>query len=395
MAIRFYDSVRDILTDIQNAGMTKHERLIDSPQGTCINLADGTHSINFCANNYLGLSNHAEIKEAAKVGIDRYGYGLSSVRFICGTQTIHRQLETDIASFLKMEDSVLFPSCFDANAGLFESLLTDKDAVISDQLNHASIIDGIRLCKAKRYRYSNNDMNDLEEQLKKAKMDGARFILIITDGVFSMDGIIANLSGICDLAEKYEALVAVDDSHATGFVGKNGRGTPEFCGVEGRIDILTGTLGKALGGASGGYIAAKKSVVALLKQRARPYLFSNAVPPMIAAASIKSLEIVKAANDLREKLEHNKRRFRDGMEKAAFDLIPGNHAIVPVMLYDEKKAVEMASQLLKEGIYVTAFTYPVVPKGTARIRTQLSAAHTDKQIDEAIKAFIKVRNGRE
>lgn len=395
MTANFYDHVTCALTDIENSGMTKNEHLINSPQDTRIRLADGTNAINFCANNYLGLSNHAEIKEAAKAGIDRYGYGLSSVRFICGTQTIHRQLESDIATFLNMEDCILFPSCFDANTGLFESLLSDQDAIISDQLNHASIIDGVRLSKAKRYRYANNDMNALEDEIKKAKFDGARFVLIVTDGVFSMDGIIANLSGICDLAKKYDALVAVDDSHATGFVGKNGRGTPEFCGVEGRIDILTGTLGKALGGASGGYVAAKKSVTALLKQRARPYLFSNSVAPMIVAGSIKSLEIVRGANQLREILEKNKTRFRDGMEKAGFDLIPGHHAIVPVMLYEEKKAVQMASELMKKGIYVTAFTYPVVPKGTARIRTQLSAAHTDEQIDQAIKAFTQVRDNME
>jgi glycine C-acetyltransferase len=395
MTANFYDHVTCALTDIENSGMTKNEHLINSPQDTRIRLADGTNAINFCANNYLGLSNHAEIKEAAKAGIDRYGYGLSSVRFICGTQTIHRQLESDIATFLNMEDCILFPSCFDANTGLFESLLSDQDAIISDQLNHASIIDGVRLSKAKRYRYANNNMNALEDEIKKAKFDGARFVLIVTDGVFSMDGIIANLSGICDLAKKYDALVAVDDSHATGFVGKNGRGTPEFCGVEGRIDILTGTLGKALGGASGGYVAAKKSVTALLKQRARPYLFSNSVAPMIVAGSIKSLEIVRGANRLREILEKNKTRFRDGMEKAGFDLIPGHHAIVPVMLYEEKKAVQMASELMKKGIYVTAFTYPVVPKGTARIRTQLSAAHTDEQIDQAIKAFTQVRDNME
>jgi glycine C-acetyltransferase len=391
----FYNHVRDNLTDIEASGMTKHERLIDSPQGTQIYLQDGTDSINFCANNYLGLSNNADIKAAAKQGIDEYGYGLSSVRFICGTQTIHRELERVIADFVKMEDAILFPSCFDANAGLFESLLTAEDAIISDQLNHASIIDGVRLCKAKRYRYANNDMTALEEQLKKAKADGARFTLIVTDGVFSMDGIIANLKGVCDLADKYDALVAVDDSHATGFVGENGRGTPEHCGVEGRIDILTGTLGKALGGASGGYVAAKAPVVELLKQRARPYLFSNAVAPMIAAASIKALAIVKAASDLREKLDANKKRFRDGMEKAGFDLIPGHHAIVPVMLYDEKKAAKMASDLMQEGIYVTAFTYPVVPKGTARIRTQLSAAHTYEQIDQAVAAFTRVRDNME
>lgn len=391
MTNAFYSQVEQTLADIEASGMTKRERLIDSPQGAEIHLQDGSECINFCANNYLGLSNNEEIKQAAKDGIDHYGYGLSSVRFICGTQTIHRELELAIASFLKMEDTILFPSCFDANAGLFESLLTAEDAIISDQLNHASIIDGIRLCKAKRYRYANNDMAALEEELKKAKADGARHTLVVTDGVFSMDGIIANLKGVCDLAEQYGALVAVDDSHATGFVGKHGRGTPEFCDVEGRIDILTGTLGKALGGASGGYIAAKAPVVELLKQRARPYLFSNAVAPMIAAASLKSLEIVKAADDLREKLEQNKHQFREGMEAAGFDLIPGHHAIVPVMFYDEKKAAAMASELMKDGVYVTAFTYPVVPKGTARIRTQLSAAHTPEQIEKTIQAFQAAR----
>ncbi len=391
----FYAYVRDTLSEIETSGMTKHERLIDSPQGTQIHLSDGRQSINFCANNYLGLANNQAIKEAAKAGIDRFGYGLSSVRFICGTQTVHRELEKAIAQFLIMEDAILFPSCFDANGGLFESLLSAEDAVISDQLNHASIIDGVRLCKAKRYRYANNDMAALETELKKAKADGNRFILIMTDGVFSMDGIIANLKGICDLADQYSALVAVDDSHATGFVGQHGRGTPEFCQVEGRVDILTGTLGKALGGASGGYVAAKVPVIELLKQRARPYLFSNAVPPMIAAASLESLRIAKNAHDLRRKLESNKKRFRDGMQRAGFDLIPGEHAIVPVMLYDERKAAKMASELMKKGIYVTAFTYPVVPKGTARIRTQLSAAHTDEQIDQAIAAFTEVRNEME
>jgi glycine C-acetyltransferase len=395
MSSAFYGNVEQALSDIEASGMTKHERLIDSPQGASIHLEDGTESINFCANNYLGLSNDSRLKEAAKNGIDRYGYGLSSVRFICGTQTVHHELERVIADFLKMEASILFPSCFDANAALFESLLTAEDAIISDQLNHASIIDGIRLCKAKRYRYANNNMDALEVELKKAKEDGARHTVIVTDGVFSMDGIIANLKGVCDLADKYGALVAVDDSHATGFVGKHGRGTPEFCGVEGRVDILTGTLGKALGGASGGYIAAKKPVVELLKQRARPYLFSNAVPPMIAAASVKSLEIVAEADDLRQQLETNKKHFRDGMEAAGFDLIPGHHAIVPVMLYDEKKAAKMANSLMHEGIYVTAFTYPVVPKGTARIRTQISAAHTEDQIDKAIAAFTHVRDNME
>ena len=395
MSKEFYQRVEQTLVDIDASGMSKSERYIASPQDTNIKLEDGSTAINFCANNYLGLSNNSRIKEAAKRGIDEFGYGVSSVRFICGTQTVHRKLERQIAELFKMEDAILMPSCFDANAGLFETLLTAEDAIISDQLNHASIIDGVRLCKARRYRYANNDMTALGEQLKQAKEDGARTIMIVTDGVFSMDGIIANLEGICDLAEQYGALVAVDDSHASGFVGKHGRGTPEYCGVEGRVDILTGTLGKAMGGASGGYVAAKAAVVELLKQRARPYLFSNAVAPMIAAGSIVALEIVKESDELRETLIRNQKRFRDGMEKAGFDLIPGNHAIVPVMLHDEKKAAKMASELMKEGIYVSPFTYPVVPKGTARIRTQLSAAHTNEQIDKTINAFTRVRDRME
>jgi glycine C-acetyltransferase len=322
--------------------------------------------------------------------LDKYGYGMASVRFICGTNQVHKDLEQAISKFLGFEDTILFGSCFDANGGVFEVMLGEQDAIISDALNHASIIDGVRLCKAKRFRYQNNDMEDLEAQLKAADAAGARYKMIATDGVFSMDGIIANLKAICDLADKYNALVLVDDSHATGFTGKHGRGTPEFCGVEGRIDVMTGTLGKALGGASGGYISAKKNVIDLLRNRARPYLFSNSLAPVITAASLKVLEKVVASDSLREQLERNKKQFRDGMAKVGFDLVPGEHAIIPVMLYDEKLAVEFAQKLLSHGIYVIPFSFPVVPKGRARIRTQMSAKHTPEQIDKAIAAFTAV-----
>lgn len=387
---KFYTDLDQQLNDIKDSGMFKNERLIRSPQDAEITLKNGETVLNFCANNYLGLSNHPALVNAAEKFIQQYGYGMSSVRFICGTQTIHRQLEQTLSAFLKMEDTILYPSCFDANGGLFEVLLTAEDAIISDQLNHASIIDGVRLCKAKRYRYKNNDMADLEAQLKQADAEGARYKMIATDGVFSMDGIIADLKSVCDLADKYNALVMVDDSHATGFIGQHGRGTPEFCGVEGRIDILTGTLGKGLGGASGGYTAAKQSVVTMLKQRSRPYLFSNAVAPVIAATSITAVELISQSDDLRSQLQRNQQQFRSGMEQVGFDLVPGQHPIIPVMLYEERVAAEMAEKLLAHHIYVIAFSYPVVPKGLARIRVQMSAAHTAEQIDRAITAFTAV-----
>ncbi len=387
---KFYQHLRDEIGNIKEAGVYKYERVIASPQDAEITLDNGDKVINFCANNYLGLSNDPTLVNAAQKFVKKYGYGMSSVRFICGTQTVHQQLENKISEFLHMEATILYASCFDANTGLFESFLTTDDALISDQLNHASIIDGVRLCKAKRFRYKNNDMQDLEAQLKAADEAGARFKLIATDGVFSMDGIIANLKAICDLADQYKALVMVDDSHATGFVGKHGRGTPEACGVEGRIDILTGTLGKGLGGASGGYTCGKPELIKILKNRSRPYLFSNAVAPVIAATSIVAVDLVEKSDELREKLQANQKQFRDGMEKAGFDLVPGNHPIIPVMLYEERVAAEMADKLLKHGIYVIAFTYPVVPKAKARIRTQMSAAHTPEQIERAIKAFTAV-----
>lgn len=381
------------LDQIKNSGMYKHERIISSPQGAEISLQNGKNFINFCANNYLGLANNQELISHVKDNIQKCGFGMSSVRFICGTQTVHQDLENKISDFLQMEDTILFPSCFDANGGVFEGLLTKDDAIISDQLNHASIIDGVRLCKAKRYRYSNNNMAELEENLKKADADGARFKLIVTDGVFSMDGIIADLKSICDLADKYKALVMVDDSHATGFIGEKGMGTPEYCDVLGRIDILTSTLGKALGGASGGFVSGSENIVNMLKQRARPYLFSNSLAPVLASTSIKVLELVSKNNNLREKLKQNSKRFRLGLEKAGFDLVPGEHPIIPVMLYDEKLASDMAQKLLDYGVYVIAFSYPVVPKSLARIRTQMSASHSNDQIDKAINAFISV--GRE
>jgi glycine C-acetyltransferase len=386
----FYQRIEQEIESIKNAGTYKSERVIASPQSSEITLEDGKKVLNFCANNYLGLADHPQLIHSAQKNIEQYGYGMASVRFICGTQNIHRELEHKLSTFLGMEDSILYSSAFDANGGLFETLLGAEDAIISDELNHASIIDGIRLCKAKRFRYKNNNMQDLEAQLQAADQQGARFKMIATDGVFSMDGIIANLHAICDLADKYQTIVMVDDSHATGFIGKNGRGTHEFCNVMGRVDILTGTLGKGLGGASGGYISAKKSVVTLLKQRSRPYLFSNTLAPVIAATSITALDIIINSNNLRENLIRNQRHFREGMQKAGFDLVPGEHPIIPVMLYEEKIAAEMAERLLAEGIYVIAFSYPVVPKGKARIRTQMSAAHTNEQIDQAIAAFTKV-----
>ena len=386
----FYANVDNIINEITINKLLKSERIIATPQSPNLKLTNGQELLNFCANNYLGLADDAELIQIAKQELDNYGYGVASVRFICGTQGIHKELEAKISDFLGFEDTILYSSCFDANGGLFETILNEDDAIISDELNHASIIDGIRLCKAKRFRYKNNNMQDLESQLIEADKAGARFKLIATDGVFSMDGTIANLKEICDLAYNYNALVMVDDSHATGFVGKHGRGTPEFCGVEGRIDIMTGTLGKGLGGASGGYTSAKKNVITLLRNKSRPYLFSNSLVPVITATTIKVIDKVKAAYDLREQLDLNKKQFRDGLSSAGFDLTPGEHPIIPVMLYDEKLAVEFADKLLNHGIYVIPFSFPVVAKGRARIRTQMSAKHTAKQIEHAIQAFTAV-----
>ncbi|APD50142.1 glycine C-acetyltransferase [Francisella hispaniensis] len=385
----FYENINTKILEIKQAGTYKSERIIATPQEPVINLENGKTLINFCANNYLGFANNPEIVSYAKNHIEECGYGMASVRFICGTNSVHKQLEKELSEFFEFEDTILYPSCFDANAGLFETLLTKEDAIISDSLNHASIIDGVRLCKAMRFRYNNNDMQDLEAKLIEADQAGARFKMIATDGVFSMDGIIADLKSICDLADKYNAIVMVDDSHASGFVGKNGKGSIEHCDVMGRVDILTGTLGKGLGGASGGYICAKKEVVDLLKNLSRPYLFSNSLAPIIAKTSIKALEITKGSNELREQLQANQQRFRSKMTAAGFDLIPGEHPIIPVMIYDEKKAAEFADKLLDYGIYVIAFSYPVVPKGKARIRTQMSAAHTFEQIDKAVDGFTK------
>jgi glycine C-acetyltransferase len=376
---------------LEQQGLFKRERIITSPQSAAIRVQAGPEVLNFCANNYLGLANHPAVVEAAREGLARHGYGMSSVRFICGTQDVHKELEGRIASFLGTEDAILYSSCFDANGGLFETLLGEEDAVITDSLNHASIIDGIRLCKAKRLRYANNDLADLEKRLEEAK--DCRFKLIATDGVFSMDGIIANLRGICDLADRYRALVMVDDSHAVGFVGAAGKGTHEHCGVMGRVDILTGTLGKALGGASGGYTAARREIVAWLRQRSRPYLFSNTLMPAIAQASIAVLSLLESSGALRTKLRENSAYFRAGMEKLGFKLVPGEHPIIPVMLGEAKLATAMADRLLKEGIYVIGFSFPVVPQGQARIRTQMSAAHERAHLDRAIAGFAKV--GRE
>lgn len=392
----YLEQLQNSLKEIDEAGLYKRERIITSQQSSDIQVDSNGQTqdvLNFCANNYLGLANNPALIKAAQDALDSHGFGLASVRFICGTQDIHRQLEQKIANWLGMEDSILYVACFDANGGLFEPLLGPEDAIISDELNHASIIDGVRLCKAMRYRYKNNDMADLEAKLKEARASGAKNIMIATDGVFSMDGIIANLKGVCDLADQYDALVMVDDSHATGFVGLNGRGSPEHCGVEGRIDILTGTLGKALGGASGGYTAAKHEIIDILRQRSRPYLFSNTLSPAITAASLKALDLVQEGNDLRAKLRENASYFREKMSAAGFDLVPGEHPIIPVMLGDAKLAQDMASKMMEEGVYVIGFFYPVVPQGKARIRTQMSAAHTREQLDHAINAFIKV--GRE
>jgi glycine C-acetyltransferase len=386
----FLEHLRTQLAELETAGLYKHERVIDSPQSAEIHVAGGGTVLNFCANNYLGLAHHPAIETAAHEGLQRHGYGMASVRFICGTQDVHRDLEARIAQFLGTEAAILYGSCFDANGGLFETLLAEEDAVISDALNHASIIDGVRLSKAKRYRYANNDMADLEAQLEAAAKDGARYKLIATDGVFSMDGIIANLEGICDLAEKHGAMVMVDDSHAVGFVGARGRGTPEHCGVMGRVAILTGTLGKALGGASGGYTAGPRDVIAWLRNRSRPYLFSNTLMPAIAHASLKVLDLIEGSDDLRAKLARNAEQFRREMTRLGFRLAGAGHPIIPVMLGDASLAQEMASRLLREGIYVVGFSFPVVPRGQARIRTQMSAAHEPEHIERAVAAFAKV-----
>ncbi|MCT8342250.1 glycine C-acetyltransferase [Photorhabdus kleinii] len=390
MSASFYQQINEQLEQAHSEGLFKNERIITSAQNADIAVADGSHVINFCANNYLGLANHPELIAAAKAGMDSHGFGMASVRFICGTQDTHKELERKLAEFLGMEDAILYSSCFDANGGLFETLFGPEDAIISDALNHASIIDGVRLCKAKRYRYANNDMQELRAQLEKAKADNARHIVIATDGVFSMDGVIADLKSICDLADEFDAMVMVDDSHAVGFVGAHGRGTHEYCDVMDRIDIITGTLGKALGGASGGYTAARKEVVEWLRQRSRPYLFSNSLAPAIVAASIKVLDMLKEGDALRDRLWKNANLFREKMTAAGFTLAGADHAIIPVMLGDAKLAQEFAAELLKEGIYVTGFFYPVVPKNQARIRTQMSAAHTEEQIERAVAAFTRI-----
>ena len=385
------EKYRKTLDEIRDAGTWKNERIITTPQKSRIDTTVASQVVNMCANNYLGLSNNPDLIEAAKASYDDWGFGLSSVRFICGTQQIHKNLEKMIADFVGMDDVILYSSCFDANGGLFETILGEEDAIISDELNHASIIDGTRLCKAKRYRYKNNDMEDLKAKLEEAKAAGAQVMLIATDGVFSMDGYIANLQAICDLADEYDALVMVDDSHAVGFMGDHGHGTAEFCGVEGRVDIITGTLGKALGGASGGYTAARQEIIDMLRQKSRPYLFSNTLAPAICAASIKTFEMLNESTALRDKVHENTAYFRAEMEKVGFDLLPGYHPIVPVMLYDAKVAAEFADRMLEKGVYVTSFTYPVVPKGKARIRTQVSAGHTKEDLDFAVACFKAVK----
>ncbi|MGA1236689.1 MAG: glycine C-acetyltransferase [Limisphaerales bacterium] len=386
---RFCRHIEAELGGIRQAGTFKGERVLIAPQGVRVEVGGGPGLLNLCANNYLGLAQHPAVRDAAKRALDEWGYGLASVRFICGTQLVHKDLERGLAAFLRMEDAILFGSCWDANGGVFETLLGAEDAVISDALNHASIIDGIRLCKAQRLRYANNDLEDLARRLEEAR--DARFRLIVTDGVFSMDGIIANLRGICDLAERYDAMVMVDDSHAVGFMGEGGRGTPEHCGVAGRVDILTGTLGKALGGASGGYVSASRRVVEMLRQRARPYLFSNTLAPAIAGASLRVLELIAAESGLREKLRENTRFFRAALEGAGFRIIPGEHPIVPVMLGDAALAAKFAESMLSKGVYVIGFSYPVVPRGEARIRTQVSAVHTREDLEFAVKKFVEVR----
>jgi len=377
------------IEEIKEQGLYKSERVITTPQRDIIDTTSKSGVINMCANNYLGLADDPRIIKAAKEAYDRWGYGLASVRFICGTQQVHKDLESAISDFLGMEDTILYSSCFDANGGVFEPILGEKDAVISDELNHASIIDGVRLCKATKFRYKNNDMEDLRKQLESAKE--AQIKLIVTDGVFSMDGYIANLQAICDLADEFDALVMVDDSHAVGFMGKTGRGTPEHCGVMGRVDIISGTLGKALGGASGGYISAKKEIVELLRQRSRPYLFSNTLAPAIAGASLEVIKMLKETTEYRDRVHENTSYFREKMELLGFDLLPGTHPIVPIMLYDAKIASEFSARLLDKGVYVTAFSFPVVPKGKARIRTQVSARHTKEDLDRATEAFSEVK----
>ncbi|MGE6109237.1 glycine C-acetyltransferase [Aeromonas sobria] len=389
MSNGFYRHLTEQLDQVQAEGLYKQERIISSAQQASIEVGQ-QQVLNFCANNYLGLANHPELIAAAKAGLDSHGFGMASVRFICGTQDSHKVLEQKLSAFLGTEDTILYSSCFDANGGLFETLFGAEDAIISDALNHASIIDGVRLCKARRYRYGNNDMAELEAQLKQAQADGARFKLIATDGVFSMDGVIADLKSICDLADKYDALVMVDDSHAVGFIGENGRGTHEYCDVLERVDIITGTLGKALGGASGGYTSGKKEVIDWLRQRSRPYLFSNSLAPSIVSATIKVLELLEQGHALRASLKENSDYFRARMSAAGFTLAGADHAIIPVMLGDAKLASEIASRMLAEGIYVVGFSFPVVPKGQARIRTQMSAAHTREQLDRAIDAFIRI-----
>ena len=387
----FSNHLRKTLGEIEAAGLFKRERVITTPQTAHIGVAGGRQVLNLCANNYLGLADHPDLIAAARDSLERWGYGLASVRFICGTQEVHKELEAAISRFLGTEDTILYSSCFDANGGLFETLLGAEDAVISDELNHASIIDGIRLCKAQRYRYRNNNLEDLEARLKEADAQRARFKLIATDGVFSMDGYIANLAGVCDLADRYGALVMVDDSHAVGFMGRTGRGTHEHCGVLGRVDVFTGTLGKALGGASGGYTSGRADIIALLRQRSRPYLFSNTIAPAIAAASLKCLELLSASTALRDKLETNTRHFRDGLTSAGLTIRQGTHPIVPVMLGDAALAQRVAARLLEKGLYVVGFFYPVVPQGLARIRTQVSAAHSREDLAFAIEKFAEVK----
>lgn len=374
---------------IEKEGLTKNEKIITTPQGARVKLSDGKEVINMCANNYLGLGNNPEVIKAAKESYDNYGYGLSSVRFICGTQELHKNLEKKLSAFLGTEDTILYSSCFDANGGLFETLLTDEDAIISDELNHASIIDGVRLCKAKRFRYKNNNMEDLRAKLEEAK--DCRIKLIATDGVFSMDGIVANLKAICDLADEYDALVMVDDSHAAGFMGDTGRGTPEYCGVSGRVDIITGTFGKALGGASGGFTSGRREIIDLLRQRSRPYLFSNTMAPAVVAGSIKVLEMLESDTSIREKLFSNTKLFAQKIKEIGLDVIDAGTPIIPVMLYDEHKAVEMAKRMMEKGVYVVAFSYPVVPRGKARIRTQMSAALSEEDILYIVKCFKEVK----
>ena len=387
----FADHLRATLDEIERAGLYKRERVLTTPQGGRVAIATGQQVLNLCANNYLGLAAHPEVIAAAHAALDRWGYGLSSVRFICGTQEIHRQLEAQLSAFLGTDDTILYSSCFDANTGLFETLFSAEDAVISDELNHASIIDGVRLCKARRYRYRNNDLADLASRLQEAAADGARFKLIATDGVFSMEGTIANLRGICDLADRYGAQVMVDDSHAVGFLGPNGRGTPEHCGVQGRVDLITGTLGKALGGASGGYTSGRRDLIALLRQRSRPYLFSNTLAPAIAAASIKALDLLTRSTELRDRLEANTRFFRTGLAEAGLAIRPGTHPIVPVMIGDATLAQRISDRLLELGVYAIGFFYPVVPQGAARIRAQVSAAHRQEDLAFAIEQFATVK----